>query len=53
MCGLTLEEIIPMILYENNAACIAQLRGEYIKRDRMKYILPNNFLLMTFRNMVK
>jgi len=30
-CGLSLERDVPTILYENNAACIAQLKGIYIK----------------------
>ena len=30
----------PMILYEDNAACITQIRGGYIKGDRNKHIAP-------------
>ena len=30
----------PTILYEDNAACIAQLKGGYIKGDRTKHISP-------------
>ena len=30
-------------MYEDNAACIAQLRGGYIKGDRTKHILPKFF----------
>ena len=33
----------PTILYENNAACISQLRKGYIKSDRTKYITPRFF----------
>ena len=34
---------IPTILFEDNAACIAQLRGGFIKGDRTKYISPKLF----------
>ena len=30
-------------MYEDNAACIAQLKGRYIKGDRTKYISPKFF----------
>ncbi|GJT00973.1 retrovirus-related pol polyprotein from transposon TNT 1-94 [Tanacetum coccineum] len=30
----------PIVLYEDNAACIAQLKEGYIKGDRTKHILP-------------
>ncbi|KAL1195001.1 hypothetical protein V5N11_031093 [Cardamine amara subsp. amara] len=33
----------PTILYEDNAACIAQLKDGYIKGDRTKHILPKFF----------
>ncbi|KAL0347632.1 UNVERIFIED_CONTAM: hypothetical protein Scaly_1779200 [Sesamum calycinum] len=42
-CGLSLEKIIPTILYEDNAACIAQLKEEYIEGHRTKYISPKFF----------
>ena len=42
MCGLPLEKKIPTIVYEDNAVCIAQLKG-YTKGDRMKYIEPKLF----------
>ena len=32
-----------IILYEDNAACIAQLKGGFIKGDRMKHISPKLF----------
>ena len=31
------------ILYEDNAACITQIRGSYIKGDRTKHIAPKFF----------
>ena len=34
---------IPTILYEDNAACIAQLKEGYIKGDRTKHISPKFF----------
>ncbi|KAL0439224.1 UNVERIFIED_CONTAM: Secreted RxLR effector protein [Sesamum latifolium] len=42
-CGLSFEKIIPTILYEDNAACIAQLKEGYIKGDRTKHISPKFF----------
>jgi hypothetical protein len=33
----------PTILYEDNAACITQIRGRYIKGDRTKHISPKFF----------
>ncbi|XP_070010532.1 secreted RxLR effector protein 161-like [Nicotiana sylvestris] len=39
-CALTSKENIPTILYEDNVACITQLKGGYIKGDRTKHISP-------------
>ena len=33
----------PTMMYEDNAACIAQLKDGYIKGDRTKHILPKFF----------
>ncbi|XP_013634550.1 PREDICTED: uncharacterized protein LOC106340214 [Brassica oleracea var. oleracea] len=33
----------PTIIYEDNDACIAQLKDGYIKGDRTKHILPKFF----------
>ena len=33
----------PIIIYEDNAACVAQVRGEYIKGDKTKHISPKFF----------
>ena len=33
----------PIILYEDDAACIAQLKRGYIKSDRTKHISPKLF----------
>ena len=32
-----------MILYEDNAACITQIRGDCVKGDRTKHIAPKFF----------
>ena len=37
-CGLSSIKNNPIILYEDNAACIEQIKGGYIKGDRTKYI---------------
>ena len=41
-CGFPVNKS-PTILYENNAACISQLRKGYIKSDRTKHIPPRFF----------
>ena len=33
----------PTILFEDNDACITQLRGDYIKGDKTKHISPKFF----------
>jgi len=33
----------PTILYEDNAACVAQMKKDYIKGDRTKHISPKFF----------
>ncbi|KAF2305900.1 hypothetical protein GH714_008778 [Hevea brasiliensis] len=33
---------MPTVLYEDNAACIAQLKGGYMKGDRTKHISPKS-----------
>ena len=37
-CGLSSIKNNPTILYEDNVACIAQIKGGYIKGDRTKHI---------------
>ena len=37
-CGLSFIKNNPTVLYEDNAACIAQIKGGYIKGDRTKHI---------------
>ncbi|XP_056842908.1 secreted RxLR effector protein 161-like [Raphanus sativus] len=41
-CGMT-DDKGPTVMYEDNAACIAQLKDGYIKEDRTKHILPKFF----------
>ena len=41
--GIVSNKDPPTILYEDNAACIAQLKEGYIKGDRTKHILPKFF----------
>ncbi|KAL0413577.1 UNVERIFIED_CONTAM: Retrovirus-related Pol polyprotein from transposon TNT 1-94 [Sesamum radiatum] len=42
-CGLESIEKIPTIIYEDNAACIAQIKDGYLKGDRTKHISPKFF----------
>ena len=42
-CGLSPVKDKPTILFEDNAACIAQIKGGYIKGDRTKHISPKIF----------
>ena len=41
--GLSSVKDKPTILFEDNAACIAQIKGGYIKGDRTKHISPKFF----------
>ena len=42
-CGLSSVKDKPTILFEDNAACIAQIKGGYIKGDITKHISPKFF----------
>ncbi|KAK4397416.1 hypothetical protein Sango_1578200 [Sesamum angolense] len=42
-CGLKPIEESPTVIYEDNAACIAQIKDGYIKGDRTKHISPKFF----------
>ncbi|XP_035831881.1 uncharacterized protein LOC118480963 [Helianthus annuus] len=42
-CGLEQIKKDPAIIYEDNAACIVQIREGYIKGDRTKHISPKFF----------
>ena len=39
-CGLPLITSIPTTIYEDNGACIEQIKELYIKGDKTKHILP-------------
>ena len=42
-CGLSSIKNNPTVLYEDNAACIAQIKRGYIKGDQIKHISPKFF----------
>ena len=42
-CGLCFSKNLLTILFEDNTACIAQIKGRYIKVDRTKHISPKLF----------
>ncbi|XP_074374274.1 secreted RxLR effector protein 161-like [Apium graveolens] len=42
-CGLSSISDNPTVLFEDNSACIKQLKEGYIKEDRTKHILPKFF----------
>ena len=48
-CGLSLMKDNPIILYENNVVCTAQIKGCYIKGDKTKYILSKVFYILEFQ----
>ncbi|GJY43397.1 hypothetical protein Tco_0431610 [Tanacetum coccineum] len=39
-CRISSDNESPTVVHEDNAACIAQLKDEYIKGDKTKHILP-------------
>ena len=43
ICQMTPVNSSPTIIYEDNAACVAQVRGGYIKGDKTKHISPKFF----------
>ena len=50
LCGLSSIKNKPTVLYENNVACIAQVKGGYIKGDRTKHISPKFFYTLELQN---
>ena len=42
-CGLPSIRGNASVLHEDNATCIAQIKGEFIKCDRTKHISPKFF----------
>ena len=49
-CGLSSIKNKPIVLYEDNVACIAQVKGGYIKGDRTKHISPKFFYTNELHN---
>ena len=49
-CGLPSIKNKPTVLYEDNAACIAQVKGGYIKGDQTKHISPKLFYTHELHN---
>ena len=48
-CGLPFSKDNRTILFEDNAACIAQIKGGYIKGDKTKHISPKFFYTHEFQ----
>ncbi|XP_048493701.1 uncharacterized protein LOC125494154 [Beta vulgaris subsp. vulgaris] len=42
-CSISIGKEAPTVMYEDNAACIAQLKEGYINGDTTKHILPKFF----------
>ncbi|GJT90757.1 vacuolar protein sorting-associated protein 45 [Tanacetum coccineum] len=42
-CGISSSHEAPTVVHEDNTACIAQLKDEYIKGDKTKHVLPKFF----------
>ena len=49
-CGLPSIKSKPTVLYEDNATCITQVKGEFIKGDRTKDISPKLFYTHELQN---
>ena len=49
-CGLSSIKNKPTVLYVDNVACIAQVKGGYIKGDRIKHISPKFFYTHELQN---
>ena len=49
-CGLKSNVKVPTVLFEDSVACIAQLRGSFIKRDRAKHFFPKLFFTHDLQN---
>ena len=52
LCGLSVQTKTPTILYEDNAACITQLKGGYIKGDEQNIFHLSSFSHMIFNKIV-
>ena len=49
-CGLPFSKDNPTTLFEDNAACITQIKGGYIKGDRTEHISPTFFYTNELQN---
>ena len=49
-CRLSSIKNNPTVLYEDNVACIVQVKGGYIKGDRTKHISPKFFYTLELQN---
>ena len=45
ICQISLINETPIMLFENNATCNAQIKSEYIKGDRINHISPKFFYI--------
>ena len=52
-CGLPSIKSNATKLHEDNVACIAQIKGGFIKGDRSKHISLNSSILMSFKRKVR
>ena len=52
-CELSSIKGDPTILFEDNVACIVQIKEWYIKGDRIKHILPKCFTFINSRRVMK
>lgn len=53
-CSIVSKEGTPIVIQEDNAACVAQMSNEYVKGNLTKHIAPKLFfILMNSRIMVK
>ena len=50
---MTLVNSFPPIIYKGNAAGVAQVKKEYIKRDKTKHISSKFFILMNSKKVDK
>ena len=48
-CHLTPIVNSPIIIYEDNVVCVAQIRGWYIEEDKTKHISPKFFYTHEFQ----
>ena len=49
-CDIKFDKRNPIVLFEDNAACIEQLKGGFIKGDRTNHISPKFFFTHDLQN---